>query len=441
MFREDKGGNPEMVRESQRRRFAPVEDVDAVVAADAAWRKARFDLDQQLKAISAAQKPITAKKKAGENADAELAELEKLKLAKASLETAEAAAKLALDAALHKIGNLVHQSVPVSKDEKDNIIVKTWGEKRPKDGLKTHHELLSMIGGYDPQRGAGVVGHRGYYLTGPGVALNQALIAYALTFLKKKEYKMVQTPYMMRKDVMAKVAQLSEFDEALYKVAETDGEGDKYLIATSEQPIAAMHLGEWMEPGDLPIRYAGYSTCFRKEAGAHGRDTWGIFRVHQFEKIEQFVITSPETSWEMHETMLGYAEEFHQSLGLPYQVVNIVSGELNAAASKKYDVECYFPGMGDYRELVSCSNCTDFQARRMEIRYGVKKANETNKTYVHMLNSTLCATGRAICCILENGQTPEGIKIPEVLQPFIAPFIDDPTFIPFLKKQEPAPKK
>lgn len=223
-------------------------------------------------------------------------------------------------------------------------------------------------------------------------------------------------------------------DRFVSKVAEVDDEeGEKYLIATSEQPIAAMHVGEWMEPGALPIRYAGYSTCFRKEAGAHGRDTWGIFRVHQFEKIEQFVITSPEKSWEMHETMLAIAEEFHQSLGLPYQVVNIVSGELNAAAAKKYDVECYFPGMGDYRELVSCSNCTDFQARRMEVRYGTKKNDESAKSYVHMLNSTLCATGRAICCILENGQTDKGINIPEVLQPFIAPFLDDPTFIPFVQ--------
>ena len=216
------------------------------------------------------------------------------------------------------------------------------------------------------------------------------------------------------------------------KVAGHDEEGEKYLIATSEQPICAMHLGEWIEPKSLPIRYAGYSTCFRKEAGAHGRDTWGIFRVHQFEKIEQFVITAPEHSWEMHEAMLGIAEEFHQSLGLPYQVVNIVSGELNAAAAKKYDVECFFPGMSEYRELVSCSNCTDFQARRMETRFGIKKANETTKSYVHMLNSTLCATGRAICCILENGQTAEGIKLPEVLKPFLEPFLDDPSFIPFV---------
>lgn len=217
-----------------------------------------------------------------------------------------------------------------------------------------------------------------------------------------------------------------------------DEEGEKYLIATSEQPIAAMHVGEWIDAKQLPMKYAGYSTCFRKEAGAHGRDTWGIFRVHQFEKIEQFVITAPEKSWEMHEIMLGIAEEFHQSLGFPYQVVNIVSGELNAAAAKKYDVECYFPGMGDYRELVSCSNCTDFQARRMEVRYGQKKSGDNTKTYVHMLNSTLCATGRAICCLLENGQTAEGIVIPEVLRPFLAPFVDDPAFIKFVN---PAPKK
>lgn len=209
-----------------------------------------------------------------------------------------------------------------------------------------------------------------------------------------------------------------------------DTEYEKYLIATSEQPLAAMHLGEWLNPGDLPIRYAGYSTCFRKEAGAYGRDTWGIFRVHQFEKIEQFVITSPKDSWEMHETMLEYAEEFHKSLGLPYQVVNIVSGELNAAAAKKYDLECWFPGLNAYRELVSCSNCTDYQARRMEIRYGAKQ--DATKTYVHMLNSTLCATGRAICCILENNQTEKGILVPDVLQPYLEPYLEDKTIIPYI---------
>ena len=226
---------------------------------------------------------------------------------------------------------------------------------------------------------------------------------------------------------MAETAQLEEFDEALYKVHGDNGD-EKYLIATSEQPISAYHRKEWIQPQELPIKYAGLSTCFRKEAGSHGKDAWGIFRIHQFEKVEQFAITDPAKSWEMHGEMLKVAEGFYQSLGLPYKVINIVSGELNNAAAKKLDLEAWFPTLAEWRELVSCSNCTDYQARAMETRYGSKKSNDTEKQYVHMLNATLCATERTICCILENYQTEEGVVVPECLRPFmggmeIMPFV------------------
>jgi seryl-tRNA synthetase len=182
----------------------------------------------------------------------------------------------------------------------------------------------------------------------------------------------------------------------------------------------------------LPIRYAGNSTCFRKEAGSHGKDTWGIFRVHQFEKVEQFVLCEPENSPEMLNEMLATAEAFYQSLGLPYRVINIVSGELNNAAIKKFDLEAWFPAYAEYRELVSCSNCTDYQSRAMEIRCGIKKMNQTEKKYVHLLNATLCATTRTICCILENNQTPEGVRVPEVL----VPFMGGVTFLPFVQESK-----
>jgi len=191
---------------------------------------------------------------------------------------------------------------------------------------------------------------------------------------------------------MAKTAQLSQFDEELYKVSESgDAETDKYLIATSEQPLSCLHAEEWLQPNQLPIKYAGYSTCFRKEAGNHGRDAWGLFRVHQFEKVEQFIICKPEESWKHFDEMMETSEEFYKTLGLPYQVVGIVSGALNNAASKKYDLEAYFPFQGEYKELVSCSNCTDYQTRDLEIRYGVKKAKTVvgsqRKEYVHALNA------------------------------------------------------
>mmetsp|Transcript_54691 Transcript_54691/g.108027 ORF Transcript_54691/g.108027 Transcript_54691/m.108027 type:complete len:430 (-) Transcript_54691:104-1393(-) len=243
---------------------------------------------------------------------------------------------------------------------------------------------------------------------------------------------------MMKKEMMAGVAQLEQFDEELYKVSGgPDGE-DKYLIATSEQPICGFHANEWMEEKSLPIRYSGVSTCFRKEAGKHGKDTWGIFRVHQFEKVEQFAIVEGdlETSNRMQEEMIATAEEFYQSLGFPYHVINIVSGALNNAAIRKYDLECWFPGYNAYRELVSCSNCTDYQSRAMEIRCGVKKLGDREKKYVHMLNATLCATGRAICCLLETYQEADGVRIPEVLVPFMGGI----TFLPFVRDSRPPEK-
>lgn len=205
-----------------------------------------------------------------------------------------------------------------------------------------------------------------------------------------------------------------------------------YLVATSEQPISALLRNEWVEPADLPLRYSGVSSCFRKEAGAHGRDVWGIFRVHQFEKVEQFCLTTPEKSWEMHEEMIKMAGEFYQNLQLPYRVINIVSGELNDAAAKKYDLEAWFPGYEAFRELVSCSNCTDFQSRGLEVRLqqAKEKAAGKEKAYVHMLNATLCATERTMCCIVENYQTDEGVRVPTVLQPFMGGM----DFLPYNKR-------
>ena len=280
-----------------------------------------------------------------------------------------------------------------------------------------------MIDGYNSESGVKVAGHRAYFLKGVGVQLNQALISYGLNFLMQKGYIPLQPPFFMRKEIMAETAQLEQFDEELYKVVSGGDAEDMYLIATSEQPISAYHRGEWLDDSQLPLSYAGVSTCFRKEAGSHGKDAWGIFRIHQFEKIEQFIICAPEQSWEIHEKMITHCEEFYQSLGLSYQIVSIVSGALNNAAAKKYDLEAYFPTFQTYRELVSASNCTDYQSRAMETRYRAKPAAGAgkaaagaakDKVYVHMLNATLVATERTICCLLENYQTAEGVTVPEV---------------------------
>ena len=324
---------------------------------------------------------------------------------------------------LGKIGNIVHTDVPISKDEANNVVVRTHGEKSTiiADGSELgklrHHEIMQCLGILEMERGSRVAGHRGYYLKGLGVMLNQALINYGLTKLHGSGYTHVQPPYFMKKSIMEQTCQLSDFSENLYQVEGTDDNEALYLIATSEQPISAMHMKEWIEPADLPYRYAGVSTCFRKEAGSHGRDVWGIFRVHQFEKVEQFIYCDPSESWNELNRMIETSEEFYKGLGLCYQVINIVSGELNDAAAMKYDLEAWFPGYDAYRELVSCSNCTDYQARALETRYALK--NTDDKMYVHMLNGTMCATTRTLCCILENYQTAEGVNVPEALRPYM----------------------
>lgn len=441
-FIEEKGGNPKLIKQSQQARNASVELVDEIISDYKEWVKTRFDLDELNKKLNKLQKEIGLKFKSKEDASELLAEKEKVTQEKKDLSDREQAEEKALRGKVSQVGNIVHPSVVVSNDEENNELVRTWkpedlesvgphASATGKPATLSHHEILLRLDGYDPERGVKISGHRGYFFRNYGVFLNQALINYGLSFLASRGYIPLQAPVMMNKEVMAKTAQLSEFDEELYKV--TDGDDEKYLIATSEQPISAYHSGEWFEKPQeqLPIRYAGYSSCFRREAGSHGKDAWGVFRVHAFEKIEQFILTEPEKSWEEFDKMIGTAEEFYQGLKLPYRVVGIVSGELNNAAAKKYDLEAWFPYQKEYKELVSCSNCTDYQSRNLEIRCGIKKMGDREKKYVHCLNSTLAATQRALCCVLENYQTEDRLVVPEVLRKYIP---GEPEFLPYVKE-------
>jgi len=473
-LRSYKGGDPDKYRKYMAQRFKPTTHVDAVLAKDEEWRSLTAETDELRRKVNKLQREVIApKKKAKEPCDAEVAEMKAIKV-----EIADIEAKLPLiaeerDGLLGLVGNLVDPEVPISQDEdEDNLCVALHPEPLeaeekaagngdgapllpcplgklvytlPETKPLTHDDLLWRVDGYEPIRGQGVAGHRAYFLKNAGVLLNQALINYGIAFLRKKEYQVLQPPYMMNKEVMAGIAQLEDFDEQLYKVSgktdDPDGATEKYLIATSEQPICAYHRNEWIDDKQLPFRYAGISTCFRKEAGSSGRDIRGIFRVHQFEKIEQFCVIEDdfEKSAAEQTRMINAAKEFYESLGFPYRVVCIVSGALNDAAVKKYDLEAWFPGQGAYRELVSCSNCTDFQSRGVGARCGQKKTTSQKKTkeesmserasYVHFLNSTLCATGRGICCLLENYQTEDGVKVPDVLVPFMGG-ID---FLPFVR--------
>ncbi|PSS10618.1 hypothetical protein M430DRAFT_69088 [Amorphotheca resinae ATCC 22711] len=382
----EKGGNPQKIKESQRRRYAPEEAVDEVIALYEDHRKTQYAATQINSKINEIQKQIGIKKKAKENADDLMKQKVDLEKEKKALIDSAAEKDLALKKKIGTIGNIVHDSVPVNDNEDFNTLQRTWapeGVKVEKRDVLSHHEVLTRLDGYDPERGVKVT------------------------------------------------AQLEQFDEELYKVVDGDAQNDKYLIATSEQPISAFHADEWLVTKDLPIRYAGFSSCYRREAGSHGRDAWGIFRVHQFEKIEQFVLAEPEKSWDEFDRMISISEEFYKSLGVPYRVVAIVSGALNNAASKKYDLEAWFPFQGEYKELVSCSNCTDYQSRALEIRYGAKLQTEIRKKYVHALNSTLCATERALCCLLENFQTEDGFNVPEPLRKYLP---GAPEFIPFTKE-------
>ncbi|GAA6047385.1 hypothetical protein JCM3770_001278 [Rhodotorula araucariae] len=471
LLQNDKGGDFEGVCASQKKRFASEELVHDVLAMYKEWTSTQFEVQQLQKEVNKLQKEIGIKMKltghgnppasqAKENADELKAQKADLDKQIAGLNAKAQEQETTMRKKGNNIGNIVHESVPVSDNEDNNEVVRTFypkdanGDSAPpvkgagltmKEGVLSHHEVMYRLGILEMERGTKVAGHRGYYLVGDGVDLNQALITYGLEFLREKGYKKVQPPFFMNKHMMGKTAQLEEFDEALYKLEGSNEDTEKYLIATSEQPISAMHADEWFDqPNEqLPIKYAGYSTCFRKEAGSSGRDVLGVFRVHQFEKVEQFCITDPSSSWEMFDQMIASSEAFYQSLRLPYQLIAIVSGALNNAAAKKYDLEAWFPNQGEYKELVSVSNCTDYQSRSLEVRCGIKKQGDTKKVYVHMLNGTLCATERALCCIVENYQTPEGIIIPEPMRKYMGdrsflPYVRD---LPATKAEKPSKKK
>ncbi|KAL7670532.1 hypothetical protein ACOME3_005467 [Neoechinorhynchus agilis] len=460
ILRKDKGGDPDLVRQSEINRYKGTALVDKVLEKDDQWRKERFRLDNwhkkknmcgrafrermKNKAEIKGQEPLSVDdilslsfeqmslcsrddiRAISVKVDDEIAK-SKQRVSELEAERDVSELEAERDAAFNEIGNLLHPQVPISNDEQNNRIERTFKPEPRRNQpteLLSHIDLCVLIDGVDYERGQKVMGSRGYFLKGPLVFLEQALVQYASRILLDDGYQCLSTPIMIKRSIMQEVAQLSQFDEELYKVTagSTDENDDhtKYLIATSEQPIAAFHRDEWLSPQTLPVKYCGISPCFRLEAGSHGKDTRGIFRVHQFQKVEQFVITSPSDSWPMFHRMIEHSEKFAQALGLPYRIVNIVSGELNNAAAMKYDLEAEFPGSGTFRELVSCSNCTDYQSRRLKVRFGQTKKSTVSGgpipavEYVHMLNATMCATTRTMCAILENHQTEEGIVIVEI---------------------------
>jgi seryl-tRNA synthetase len=312
------------------------------------------------------------------------------------------------------IPNLIHESVPIGSDESTNIELRKWGEIPKFDfQIHDHIDLGQNLDVIDLERAAKTAGARFYYLKGGLVKLSQALISFALDFMAQKEYNLIQPPYMINRKSMEGAVIAEDFEDVIYKVQDED----LFLIGTSEHAIASMHADEILDGNNLPFRYASFSPCFRKEAGAHGKDQKGIFRVHQFDKIEQFVFTKPENSWNEHEKMITITEEFYQKLEIPFKVMLLSSGDMGKVSAKTFDIEAWMAGQNAYREIVSCSNCLDFQSRRLKIRFR-DKSNEDTK-YVHTLNSTLVAVERTIVSIMENFQAKDGhIRVPQVLQKY-----------------------
>jgi seryl-tRNA synthetase len=311
--------------------------------------------------------------------------------------------------------NLISSSVPTGRDQADNVVIRLLGRPRKFNFIpRDHVEIGTKLDLFDIERAAKISGSRFYFLKNILVTMNIALIQFGLDYLQKEGYLPVQPPYMIRKEPMEGAVILDDFEHVIYKI---DGE-DLHLIGTSEHAMGAMHMDEILDGNTLPLRYAGISPCFRKEAGAHGKDTKGIFRVHHFDKVEQFVFSNAEDSEAEHEKMVDLAEKFYEKLGIPIRTVLLCSGDMGKTSSKTYDIEAWMPGQDCYREIVSSSNCVDYQSRRLRIRFRNRPDEETR--LVHTLNSTLVATERTLVAILENFQRADGtIEVPDALQKYI----------------------
>ena len=405
--------NPEAVRAMLKRRNMefPLEDL---IGLDRRRRELIVETQELKHKKNKLSEAVAAKKKAKQDAGSELEEMKKIG---ASLEKAEqerVSAEERFKKLMMVLPNMLHESVPEGKDEKDNVVVRQAGTIRAIEKPKDHVDIASALDLIDIERAAKVSGARFYFLKNGLVRMNAALMHFALDFLTEKGYSLIQPPYLIRKEPMEGAVILGDFEDVIYKI---EGE-DLYMIGTSEHAIAAMHMDEILDGKKLPVRYAGVSPCFRKEAGAHGKDMKGIFRVHQFDKVEQFVYCRPEDSWAEHERMLGISQEFFDRLGVPYRVMLLSSGDTGKISAKTYDIEAWMPGQSAYREIVSCSNCLDYQARRLGIRFR-DRTNEDTKL-VHTLNSTLVAVQRTLVAIIENYQTPSySIEVPKALRPYM----------------------
>ncbi|WP_335971659.1 MULTISPECIES: serine--tRNA ligase [Streptomycetaceae] len=409
LLRED----PDRVRASQRARGEDVALVDALLSADERRRSSstRFD---ELRAEQKQLGRLVSKAQGEERAEL----LRRTKELADSVKAADAEQQEAAEQAqqlLLRLGNVVHPDAPIGGEE-DFVVLETVGTPRDfaAEGFtpKDHLELGELLGAIDTDRGAKVSGSRFYYLTGIGALLELALVNAAIAQATAAGFTPVLTPNLVRPAAMAGTGYLGQVEDDVYYLEKDD----LYLVGTSEVPLAAYHMDEIIEASRLPLRYAGFSACYRREAGSYGKDTRGIFRVHQFDKVEMFVYTTPEEAEAEHQRLLAWEKQWLSSLELPFQVIELASGDLGASASRKFDCEAWVPTQGKYRELTSTSNTTQFQARRL----GIRMRDSDGTRPLATLNGTLCAVTRTIVALLENHQLADGsVRVPEVLRPYL----------------------
>jgi seryl-tRNA synthetase len=410
--------SPDLVRANLEKRNNPenLQMLDDLIALDKQWRlnlTSLNDLRHDRKLVTV---EIAKLKKAGQDAQAQVEKAKAIDTQITTVEKQVTAEEEKERDLLLRLPNMLDPTVPLGKDDHDNVQVKTWGTiPQFNFTIKNHLDLADGLGLIDMERAGKISGSRFFFLKNELALLDLALMNFGMQELSKKGYVAIEPPYMISKAAYEGVTALADFADVLYKI---EGE-DLYMIATSEHPMAAMYMGEVIKEQDMPLKLAGLSTCFRKEAGAHGKDTRGIFRTHQFNKIEQFIFCKPEESVKLHEELLANAEDLLQKLELPYRVVNVCTGDIGTVAAKKYDIEAWMPAQNGYREVVSCSNCTDYQARRLGIKYR-EKEGAPPKGFLHTLNSTAIATGRTIVALLENNQNEDGsINVPKALQKYM----------------------
>jgi seryl-tRNA synthetase len=413
--------SPDLVRANLERRGNPENllMLDELIVLDKQWRLNLTNLNDLRHIRKTVTVEIAKLKKVGQDTQVQVEKAKEIDVQITYIEKQVTLEEEKERDLLLRLPNVLDPTVPLGADDYGNVQVKVWGTIPTFSfQIKNHIDLANALGIVDMERAGKISGARFFFLKNQLVLLDLALMSFAMHELNKKGYVAVEPPFMMNKTAYEGVTALGDFADVLYKIEDED----LYMIATSEHPMAAMYMGEVIVERDLPLKLAGLSTCFRKEAGAHGKDTRGIFRTHQFNKIEQFIFCKPEDSVKLHEDLLVAAEDLLQKLELPYRVVNVCTGDIGTVAAKKYDIEVWMPAQNDYREVVSCSNCTDYQARRLGIRYR-EKEGAPPKGFLHTLNSTAIATGRIMVALLENNQNEDGsINVPKVLRKYMGDF-------------------